>query len=202
MKIAVGNSRMDKKWKNKDISWEDFCARVKTTQRTTETVEEYRKLKRGQQDDIKDVGGFVGGHLKVINEIEEYFEKDLNYKIPPKTPFVGSEFNVTKAGIHADGLLKDEEIYNSFDTKRILNKPPLVAINSYSGIASLAYWINSYYGLKGNDRIEKNDERLIAIKNEIDEEYEKGRTSNISNAEMESLSNKYIFSYLNTEEAI
>jgi hypothetical protein len=55
MKIAVGNSRMDKKWKNKDISWEDFCARVKTTQRTTETVEEYRKLKRGQQDDIKDV---------------------------------------------------------------------------------------------------------------------------------------------------
>jgi isopropylmalate/homocitrate/citramalate synthase len=140
--------------------------------------------------------------LKVINEIEEYFEKDLNYKIPPKTPFVGSEFNVTKAWIHADGLLKDEEIYNSFDTKRILNKPPLVAINSYSGIASLAYWINSYYGLKGNDRIEKNDERLIAIKNEIDEEYEKGRTSNISNAEMESLSNKYIFSYLNTEEAI
>lgn len=64
MKIAVGNSRMDKKWKNKDISWEDFCARVKITQRTTETVEEYRKLKRGQQDDIKDVGGFVGGHLK------------------------------------------------------------------------------------------------------------------------------------------
>lgn len=64
MKIAVGNSRMDRKWKNKDISWEDFCSRVKTTQRTTETVQEYRKLKKGQQDDIKDVGGFVGGHLK------------------------------------------------------------------------------------------------------------------------------------------
>lgn len=64
MKIAVGNSRMDKKWKNTDISWEDFCSRVKTTQKTTETIEEYRKLKRGQQDDIKDVGGFVGGYLK------------------------------------------------------------------------------------------------------------------------------------------
>ena len=64
MKIAVGNSRMDRKWKNRDISWEEFCSRVKTTQRTTETVEEYRRLKRGQQDDIKDVGGFVGGHLK------------------------------------------------------------------------------------------------------------------------------------------
>lgn len=63
MKIAIGNSRMDKKWKNKDISWTDFCARVKTTQRTTETVEEYRKMKKGMQDDIKDVGGFVGGYL-------------------------------------------------------------------------------------------------------------------------------------------
>lgn len=64
MKIAYGNSRMDKKWKNSDISWKDFCSRVKTTQRTTETVEEYRKMKKGGQDSIKDVGGFVGGHLK------------------------------------------------------------------------------------------------------------------------------------------
>jgi len=64
MKIAVGNSRMDKNWKNTDISWEIFTTRVKTTQKTTETVEEYRKLKKGQQDAIKDVGGFVGGHLR------------------------------------------------------------------------------------------------------------------------------------------
>ena len=64
MKIAYGNSRMDKKWKNTDISWENFCSRVKTTQRTTETVEEYRKMRKGGQDSIKDVGGFVGGHLK------------------------------------------------------------------------------------------------------------------------------------------
>lgn len=64
MKIAYGNSRMDKKWKNSDINWEDFCSRVKTTQRTTETVEEYRKMRKGGQDSIKDVGGFVGGHLK------------------------------------------------------------------------------------------------------------------------------------------
>lgn len=64
MKIAVGNSRMDKKWKNREISWEDFCTRVSTTIRTTETVEEYRKLKKGSQDSIKDVGGFVGGFLR------------------------------------------------------------------------------------------------------------------------------------------
>ena len=64
MKIAVGNSRMDKKWKNRDISWEDLCQRVSFTIRTTETVEEYRKLKKGAQDNIKDVGGFVGGQLR------------------------------------------------------------------------------------------------------------------------------------------
>ena len=64
MKIAVGNSRMDKKWINRDITWEDFCKKVSITQRTTETVEEYRKLKKGMQDSIKDVGGFVGGHLR------------------------------------------------------------------------------------------------------------------------------------------
>lgn len=64
MKISVGNSRMDKKWKNREISWEDFCARVSNTIRTTETVEEYRKLKKGSQDSIKDVGGFVGGYLR------------------------------------------------------------------------------------------------------------------------------------------
>lgn len=64
MKIAVGNSRMDKKWKNKDISWDDFCKKVSSTITTTETVEEYRKLKKGAQDSIKDVGGFVGGQLR------------------------------------------------------------------------------------------------------------------------------------------
>ena len=64
MKIAEGNSRMDKKWKNRDISWDDLCRRVSVTQHTTETVEEFRKLKKGRQDAIKDVGGFVGGHLR------------------------------------------------------------------------------------------------------------------------------------------
>ncbi len=64
MKIAVGNSRMDKKWKNRDISWENFLTRVSTTIRTTETVSEFRKMSRAQQDSIKDVGGFVGGALR------------------------------------------------------------------------------------------------------------------------------------------
>lgn len=64
MKIAIGNSRMDKTWKNRDISWEGFCRRVSTTIRTTETVSEYRKMSKKKQDEIKDVGGFIGGALK------------------------------------------------------------------------------------------------------------------------------------------
>lgn len=64
MKISYGNSRMDKNWKNNDISWDDFLTRVGSTIRTTETVDEYRKLKKGQQDNVKDKGGFVAGHLK------------------------------------------------------------------------------------------------------------------------------------------
>ena len=64
MKISYGNSRMEKTWKNNEISWDAFCHRVSQTKITTETVEEYRKMTKAQQDQIKDVGGFVAGHLK------------------------------------------------------------------------------------------------------------------------------------------
>lgn len=64
MRIAVGNSRMDKKWKNKDMSWDDFKQKCSQTIRTTETVAEYRKMSKQAQDNAKDVGGFVGGALK------------------------------------------------------------------------------------------------------------------------------------------
>lgn len=64
MKIAIGNSRMDKRWKNKDLSWEDFKNTARTTIRTTETVSEFRKMSKAHQDSIKDIGGFVGGALR------------------------------------------------------------------------------------------------------------------------------------------
>jgi predicted P-loop ATPase len=55
---------MDKKWKNKDMSWDDFKQKCSQTIRTTETVAEYRKMSKPAQDNAKDVGGFVGGALK------------------------------------------------------------------------------------------------------------------------------------------
>jgi len=90
-----------------------------------------------------------GMDTTVITEIAEYYEKELGYQIPPRTPFVGKHFNVTQAGIHADGLLKDEEIYNIFDTAKLLNRPVGVAINQTSGLAGIAHWINSHFGLEG-----------------------------------------------------
>ncbi len=63
MRIAVGNSRMDKRWKNREVTWEEFIEKVSQTIRTTETVLEYKKMSKPQQDNAKDVGGFVGGAL-------------------------------------------------------------------------------------------------------------------------------------------
>ena len=130
-------------------------------------------------------GSFDGMDPTVITEIAEYFKRDMGYKIPPMTPFVGRNFNVTRAGIHADGLLKDEEIYNIFDTKTILNRPASVLISKTSGLAGIAYWINENYGLTGADQVDKRDPVVVAMKEWIDREYEDGRQTSLSNDELE-----------------
>lgn len=129
-------------------------------------------------------------NLKKITEMSEYFQKAVGYEMPKRTPFVGSEFNVTRAGIHADGMLKNEEIYNAFDTDKILNRPTIVLVNEYSGLAGIAAWINSYYKLRDDEKIGKRDERIIPIKNWVDEQYETGRTTVIRNEELSELMTK------------
>ena len=98
-------------------------------------------------------GSLDGMDPTVITEIARYYKKEVGYKIPPMTPFVGRNFNVTKAGIHADGLLKDEEIYNIFDTKKLLNRAASVMVSKTSGLAGIAYWINENYGLTDAERV-------------------------------------------------
>ena len=109
----------------------------------------------------------------------------MGYKIPPMTPFVGRSFNVTRAGIHADGLLKDEEIYNIFDTKKILNRSASVMIGKTSGLAGIAYWINENYHLSADEAVDKRDPLVIALKEWIDKEYEDGRQTSLSVGELE-----------------
>lgn len=120
----------------------------------------------------------------IITEIAEYYEKELHYKIPPMTPFVGKNFNVTRAGIHADGLLKNEEIYNIFDTEKLLNRPVLVAISNTSGLAGIAHWINSYYKLRDENLIDKSNPVVGEVKTWVDREYEDGRVTVITDEEI------------------
>ena len=126
-----------------------------------------------------------GMDTTVITEIAEYYEKELGYEIPSRTPFVGKHFNVTQAGIHADGLLKDEEIYNIFNTEKLLNRPVGVAINQTSGTAGIAHWINGYFGLTGDRKINKRDDKVLRIKEWVDEQYKSGRVTCISDMELE-----------------
>lgn len=64
IRLSTGNSRMEKKWNLAEMELSDFRERISTTRRTSETVEQYRKMSKAQQDTIKDVGGFVLGTLK------------------------------------------------------------------------------------------------------------------------------------------
>lgn len=128
-----------------------------------------------------------GMNFEVITEIAEYFEKVMGYSIPPRTPFVGKYFNATRAGIHADGLLKDEEIYNIFNTQKILNRPAFVAVDVHSGLAGIAYWINAYYGLADENKIDKKHHVVVALKEKIDEIYAQGRNTVMSDDELNAL---------------
>ncbi|WOO36319.1 2-isopropylmalate synthase [Anaerocolumna sp. AGMB13020] len=129
-------------------------------------------------------GTLDGMDTTVITELADYFTKEIGYKIPPRTPFVGKNFNVTRAGIHADGLLKNEEIYNIFDTEKFLNRPALVAVSNTSGLAGIAHWINTYFKLKGDEIVDKNDPLVIKVKEWVDEEYDSGRVTVITDEEL------------------
>ena len=129
-------------------------------------------------------GGFDGMDPRVITEIGDYFRAELGYNVPPMTPFVGDNFNVTRAGVHADGLMKDAEIYNIFDTETILNRPAEVAISNTSGLAGIAYWINKHFRLPEFRQVKKNDEIVVRVKEEIDRLYADGRTTLMADDEI------------------
>ena len=132
-------------------------------------------------------GNLGGMDTTVITELAEYYEKEIGYHIPERTPFVGKNFNVTRAGIHADGLLKNEEIYNVFDTEKFLNRPVEVAVSNTSGAAGIAHWIDSHYRLKGDQKVDKNSELVKMIKSWVDQQYEEGRVTVLCDAELEAI---------------
>ncbi|MBR7015509.1 MAG: 2-isopropylmalate synthase [Lachnospiraceae bacterium] len=129
-------------------------------------------------------GTLDGMDTTVITELAEYYEKEIGYHIPPRTPFVGENFNITRAGIHADGLLKNEEIYNIFDTEKFLNRPVEVSISNTSGLAGIAHWVNRHYKLTGGDEVDKKSPLVLRIKEWVDAQYDGGRVTVITNDEL------------------
>ncbi len=169
---------------NSTTAWLYGCSGVNTSlfgigERTGNTpleamIFEYAQLK----------GDLNGMDTTVITELAEYYEKEIGYHIPERTPFAGKNFNVTRAGIHADGLLKNEEIYNIFDTEKFLNRPVLCAVSNTSGLAGIAHWINTYFRLKGDKQVDKSSPVVAQVKRWVDQQYEEGRVTVITDSEL------------------
>ena len=134
-----------------------------------------------------------------ITDMANYFSSELGYKIPANYPFVGSDFNATSAGIHADGLIKNEEIYNIFDTRGILRRPVSITITDKTGIAGVAYWVNSRLGLESEAAINKRHPGIVKIHKRIMQEYEGGRVTSISRKEMEHWARQYLSEHFISE---
>ncbi|MCH5277803.1 MAG: histone-lysine N-methyltransferase [Desulfovibrionaceae bacterium] len=128
----------------------------------------------------------------VISEIADYFEKELDYVIPPNYPFVGRDFNATSAGVHVDGLAKNEEIYNIFDTSAILGRDVPIIITDKSGRAGVAYWINHNFHLSGGEMVSKKHPAVGQIYAAIMKAYEEGRNTSFSTKEMNDLARRYM----------
>jgi citrate (Re)-synthase len=137
-------------------------------------------------------GGDNGIDTTAITDIAEYFEKEVGIKIPANYPFVGSDFNVTRAGIHADGLIKNEEIYNIFNTDKLLKRPIALEITDKSGKSGIVHWINARLSLKGEDMLDKRHPGVSMIHKWVTKQYDSGRVTSISHDEMERTVRKFL----------
>jgi len=130
---------------------------------------------------------------RVVTEVAEFFRTEVGDYIPPNYPFVGEQFNVTQAGIHADGMIKNEEIYNIFDTNKVLNRPVDVLINDKSGSAGITWWLNKHLKLEGSRTIDKRHPGVTKLAKWVLREYEKGRrVTAISHKEMHNMAAKFL----------
>jgi isopropylmalate/homocitrate/citramalate synthase len=146
-------------------------------------------------DYISLTGNDAGIDTTAITEMAEYFQREMGFPIPTNYPFVGSEFNSTSAGIHADGMMKNEEIYNIFDTTKILRRPMGVIITDKSGIAGIAHWVNSHLQLDTDKKIDKRHPGLAKMHKWVMEQYDQGRTTSISHDELLEKAKKYLPEY-------
>src|SRR3989338_1952806 len=127
----------------------------------------------------------------IITDIADYFHKELGHVIPPNQPLIGENFNVTLAGIHLDGMLKNEEIYNIFDTRKLLKRPPGVAVNDKAGAAGILHWVKTHLN-PPNNKLTKTHPGILRIQEWVTEQYAQGRITTMSNEEMLDQAKKYL----------
>lgn len=126
----------------------------------------------------------LGIDTTVITEIAMYYRNVLGDRIPSNYPFVGEHFNSTRAGIHADGVIKNERIYSIFDTGKLLDRPLTVSITDKSGVAGIALWLNNYFKLDDEEKLSKKHPGIRGIYKWVMEQYNNDRISSISSEEM------------------
>ncbi len=128
-------------------------------------------------------GSAMGMQLRYITETADYM-RSIGTPIADNYPFVGKDFNTTRAGIHAGGLRRDERIYNIFDTSRVLNRPPRVAITDKTGTDGIAVWVNEYLGTRGTAD-EVGVTKVVQIQKWVMGQYnDHGRLTTISDQEL------------------
>lgn len=183
---------------NSTAAWLYGCAAVNTTllstgERTGNSPLEGALIELiGLTGRTDPSGARSGLDTRLLTDVAEYMRDACGVPIPANYPLLGADFNVTRAGVHIDGLLKDEEIYNVFDTARLLNRPIGVTINDKSGAAGIAYWLNSRYHLEGDDRLGKADARVRAMYEAVVRQYDAGRTAGMTDDELVELARRFL----------
>ncbi len=149
------------------------------------------------------MGDACGIDTTVITDIADYFRDTIRADIPANYPFVGAEFNTTRAGIHIDGVQKNDEIYNIFDTTTLLKRPVHVTITDKSGVAGIAQWLNEYVAKNAPERamepISKRHPGVRRIYDWVMGQYAEGRTTGISTDEMIAQAKRHVPSLFQSE---
>lgn len=127
-------------------------------------------------------GDTWGMDTTAITEIADYY-RSIGEPVDRRLPFVGEDFNVTRAGIHADGLVKDEEIYNPFDTTALLGRAPGVAISDRSGAAGLLLWLRRHRPALAAG-VTKRDPRLRQVLDRVAAAFDDGRATSLADDEV------------------
>jgi isopropylmalate/homocitrate/citramalate synthase len=187
-----GHNDLFKVHANSVAAWLHGCSAINGTLLSTGERTGNSPLEGAVIEYLSLTGGDDRVDTRVLTEVATYMRDACGVPIPSGYPLLGSEFNVTRAGIHADGLLKDEEIYNVFDTDRLLGRPVGVSVNDKSGTAGVALWVNQVLGRKGDDRLDKRHPGIEAMHAAIVRQYDAGRASGMTQDELTALAREFL----------